>query len=221
MATTVDNSAGAERTGPEPHHHGRHAAIEYTQINNAIASGVAHNVDDFMTLVTEADQANDRERNMKLSTAFKVYPKAIMWSVVLSSALIMEGYDTAITGSYNAFPSWLNKFGVEAPDGSLNIPPSWQNGISAATNVGEIFGLQIAGFMSERFGYRMTIILALFSLIGFIFIPFFAGSLTVFLVGQLFLGVSWGVFQTMTTAYAAEVCPVPLRHYLTAYVSDN
>jgi len=23
----------------------------------------------------------------------------------------------------------------------------------------------------------------------------------------------------MTTAYAAEVCPVPLRHYLTAYVN--
>ena len=143
-----------------------------------------------------------------------------MWSVVLSSSLIMEGYDTAITGSYNAFPSWLNKFGVEAPDGSLNIPPSWQNGISAATNVGEIIGLQIAGFMSERLGYRMTIIFALGTLIGFIFIPFFAGSLTVFLVGQLFLGMSWGVFQTMTTAYAAEVCPVPLRHYLTAYVSS-
>lgn len=31
--------------------------------------------------------------------------------------------------------------------------------------------------------------------------------------------VPWGVFQTMTIAYAAEVCPVPLRHYLTAYVN--
>ena len=28
-----------------------------------------------------------------------------------------------------------------------------------------------------------------------------------------------GTFQTMTTAYAAEVCPVALRHYLTAYVN--
>jgi SP family general alpha glucoside:H+ symporter-like MFS transporter len=25
--------------------------------------------------------------------------------------------------------------------------------------------------------------------------------------------------KTMTTAYAAEVCPLPLRHYLTAYVN--
>lgn len=40
-----------------------------------------------------------------------------------------------------------------------------------------------------------------------------------FLVGELFLDMAWGVFQTMTTAYAAEVCPVPLRHFLTSFVN--
>jgi SP family general alpha glucoside:H+ symporter-like MFS transporter len=104
----------------EPATTGRGAAQEHTQINGAIAAGLARDVDDFMTLVTEADEANSRERGMKLVTAFKTYPKAMAWSVVLSSALIMEGYDTAITGSYNAYPSWLKKFGVKAPDGSLN-----------------------------------------------------------------------------------------------------
>jgi MFS transporter, SP family, general alpha glucoside:H+ symporter len=78
---------------------------------------------------------------------------------------------------------------------------------------------QIAGVVSERYGYRYTILAALFAITGFIFFPFFAESLTVFLVGELFQGMAWGVFQTMTTAYAAEVCPVPLRHYLTAYVN--
>lgn len=43
--------------------------------------------------------ANERERDMKLSTAFKTYPKAIGWSVVLSSCIVMEGYGTAIVGS--------------------------------------------------------------------------------------------------------------------------
>jgi hypothetical protein len=89
----------------------------------------------------------------------------------------------------NAYPSFLNVFGIKAPDGSLNIPPSWQNGIGAATNCGEVIGLQvsssgqreilvtqeiqIAGIMSERVGYRWTLILALTTLIGFIFIPFY------------------------------------------------
>ena len=156
---------------------------------------------------------------MKLSTAFRVYPKAIAWSVILSSALIMEGYDTSVVGSFWAFPAFLKTFGIKAPNGTLTIAPSWQNGISAATNIGEVIGLQVAGFLSERVGYRWTLIVALASVIGFIFIPFFASSLAVLLVGELLCGMSWGVFQTMTVAYAAEVCPVPLRHYLTAYVN--
>jgi SP family general alpha glucoside:H+ symporter-like MFS transporter len=55
--------------------------------------------------------------------------------------------------------------------------------------------------------------------VGFIFIPFFAENLATFLVGQLFNGMAWGVFQTMTTVYASEVCPLPLRHFLTSFVN--
>ena len=156
---------------------------------------------------------------MELTTGFRIYPKAVLWSIVLSSCLIMEGFDTAILGSFYAFPAFLKQFGIRAPNGDLTIPPSWQNGLTGATNCGEIIGLQIAGFLSERVGYRWTIIVALTAIIGFIFMPFFATSLGVLLTGELFCGMSWGVFQTMTTAYAAEVCPVPLRHYLTAYVN--
>lgn len=190
-----------------------------THIDEVVAERIAANVDDFMTLVSEANEANERERGMKLSQAIKVYPKAIGWSMLLSSCLIMEGYQTAVVGSYLAYPAFKNRFGVLAPNGEYVIQASWQNGISGATNVGEIIGLQIAGIVSERWGYRWTILSALIAVTGFIFFPFFAGNLTVFLVGELFQGMAWGVFQTMTTAYAAEVCPVPLRHYLTAYVN--
>lgn len=60
---------------------------------------------------------------------------------------------------------------------------------------------------------------ALFAMIAFIFIPFFAKSLTVLLVGEILQGVSWGVFQTMTISYAAEVCPLAIRHWLTSFVN--
>ncbi|KAI1656618.1 sugar transporter [Daldinia decipiens] len=192
---------------------------QYAQIDPAVASRIAENVDDFMTLVNEADDANERERDMKLSHAFKVYPKAIGWSMLLSSCIIMEGFGTSIVGSYISFPPFRDKFGTQAPNGDYQIPASWQNGIAGATNVGEIIGLQIAGVLSERWGYRWTIISALVAVTGFIFFPFFANSLTIFLVGELFQGMAWGIFQTMTVAYAAEVCPVPLRHYLTSYVN--
>ncbi|KAI0137149.1 hypothetical protein BJ170DRAFT_699302 [Xylariales sp. AK1849] len=128
--------------------------------------------------------------------------------MILSSCLIMEGYDTSIVGSYIGYPAFRDKFGTKGSTGEITIPSNWQNGISGATNVGEIIGLQIAGWTAERFGYRYTILGALIGITGFILFPFFAESLTVFLIGEFFQGLSWGVFQTMTTAYAAEVCTV-------------
>ncbi|KAK8094699.1 MFS transporter- SP family- general alpha glucoside:H+ symporter [Apiospora hydei] len=179
------------RTGPQ----------QSVQIDPAVARKIAANVDDFMTLVHEADAANERERDMKLSTAFKIYPKAIGWSAVLSSCLVMEGYDTSIVGSSDAaeypkdfaYPVFKNKFGEPAPNGDMVISAAWQNGIQGATNVGEIIGLQIAGWVSERYGYRWTIISALIAITGFIFFPFFAESLVVFLVGEFFQGLSYKI----------------------------
>ncbi|KAI1471309.1 sugar transporter [Daldinia caldariorum] len=225
---------GGEKIQPELQHIGRAGGHDsekglgpghglgngqYAQIDPVIASRIAENVDDFMTLVNEANEANERERDMKLTHAFKVYPKAVGWSMLLSSCIIMEGFGTSIVGSYISYPPFRDKFGTLAPNGDYQIPASWQNGISGATNVGEIIGLQIAGVLSERWGYRWTLISALVAVTAFIFFPFFANSLTVFLVGELFQGMAWGVFQTITVAYAAEVCPVPLRHYLTSYVN--
>jgi MFS transporter, SP family, general alpha glucoside:H+ symporter len=60
---------------------------------------------------------------------------------------------------------------------------------------------------------------SLIALTGFIFIMVFANSLTMLVIGEVFCGIPWGVFQTLTTAYASEVCPIQLRGYLTAYVN--
>jgi MFS transporter, SP family, general alpha glucoside:H+ symporter len=60
---------------------------------------------------------------------------------------------------------------------------------------------------------------SLLMMIGTIFILFFAPNVQVLLVGQILCGIPWGVFQTLTTAYASEVSPVVLRPYLTTYVN--
>ncbi|KAK7751951.1 hypothetical protein SLS62_006094 [Diatrype stigma] len=158
-----------------------------TQIDPEVAKRIAANVEDFMRLVREANEANDRERDMKLSTAVKIYPKAIGWSMVLSSCLIMEGYQTSVIGSYTAYPAFLKKFGTPAPNGMLQIPANWQNGITGAKNVGEI----IAGWLSEIYGYRWTILPGLIAITAFVFFPFFAPTLAIFLVGEFFQGMAW------------------------------
>ena len=52
-----------------------------------------------------------------------------------------------------------------------------------------------------------------------IFILFFSVSVQMLLAGNILCGVPWGIFQTLTTAYAAEICPAAMRGYLTAWVS--
>jgi len=48
---------------------------------------------------------------------------------------------------------------------------------------------------------------------------FFAVNIKMLLIGNILCGISWGIFQTLSTAYAAEICPAAMRGYLTAWVS--
>lgn len=75
------------------------------------------------------------------------------------------------------------------------------------------------GQLITRFGYRMIMCVSLVFMAAFIFITFFANTLTVLLVGQILCGFSWGVFATVGPSYASEVCPTNLRAYLTTYVN--
>lgn len=132
----------------------------------------------------------------------------------------MEGYDTLLLGQFYANPSFAQRFGIyDATAAKWEIPARWQTGLSVSVQVGQILGLQITGWASERFGYRLTMMIAIVSLTGMLFIQFFAKSLPMLLVGYLLLGFPWGTFQTMTVSYAAEVMPVQIRPFLTTYVN--
>lgn len=58
---------------------------------------------EFANQTAEARSATDREHRMTVSQAFKLYPKAIAFSLIFSTAIIMEGYDTALLGSFYGF----------------------------------------------------------------------------------------------------------------------
>jgi MFS transporter, SP family, general alpha glucoside:H+ symporter len=78
------------------------------------------------------------------------------------------------------------------PDGTKEIPAPWKSGLSDGQQVGEIIGLAICGLISERLGYRRTMLFALSALVGLIFILFFAPNVQVLLVGEILCGIPWG-----------------------------
>lgn len=168
----------------------------------------------------DAQRAADKERADGFWHALKQHPKAVFWSAAISAALIMEGYDKALIGAFYAQPAFKQRYGVYLPDkGDFEIPAAWQAGLTNGARAGEIIGLFINGYISEAIGYRYTFMASLAAMTMLIFIPFFAPSLAVLQLGQVLIGIPWGVFQTLTTTYASDVCPVALRAYLTTYVN--
>lgn len=170
-------------------------------------------------LIHDAKDATDKEHKLSLLKAVRLYPKAIGWSILLSTTLIMEGYDLVLMGSFYALPAFSSKYGVLLPNGTYQLTAAWQSGLSNGASVGSIIGLFINGIISERYGYKKTMIGSLILICALIFIPFFAQNVETLLVGQILMGIPWGIFQTLPTVYASEVCPVHLRAQLTTYVN--
>lgn len=190
-----------------------------TKDDNAVehVAAIQPNVD--KSTVLEAAAATDAEHNMGLLKSLKLYRKACLWSIFLSTCIVMEGFDNAFLASLFAYPPFQRNFGVALPDGTYQLTAAWQTGLTNGVLAGQVLGLFANGIIADRFGYRKTLIGALVGCIGFIFIIFFAETLVQLLIGEILIGIPWGVFQTLTTTYAAEVCPTHLRAYLTTYVN--
>ncbi|KAK4915858.1 hypothetical protein LTR66_017060, partial [Elasticomyces elasticus] len=174
-------------------------------------------------LSSDAKAGAELEHRMTFREGLRLYPKAIFFSFGISLAVIMEGYDTYLLGNFFGLQTFNQKYGrpVGIVDGveSYQIPAQWQTALGASTAAAQIIGLFINGIVSERIGYRWTMIVSLILIACFIFITFFAINIEMLLAGYILSGLPWGVFQTLTTTYAAEVCPVTLRPYLTTYVN--
>ena len=140
--------------------------------------------------------------------------------MIFSMSIIMEAYDTSLVPSFFALPAFQKRYGHYYPNiDQYQVSAPWQAGINNAATVGVVFGGFINGWASNRWGYKNVMLVSLFFINAFIFMPFFAPSLPILIVGEFLCGLPWGVFATTGPAYASEVCPLALRGYLTVYVN--
>jgi hypothetical protein len=158
------------------------------------------------------------EKDLDLLQGIRLYPKAVTWSVLISLTLVMEGYSTILVPNLFALGPFRKQFGDLQPNEQWEIGAAWQSALVNGGLVGQILGLFAAGVLAEKIGYRQTLMVGLWAMTAFIFVAFFATTKITLLVGQCLMGAPWGLFQCISTVYAADVCPVGLRAYLTTYV---
>lgn len=171
-------------------------------------------------LKEEALLGQQNEHNLGLWQALKTYKRAALWSVLISTTVVMEGYDVTLLGSFIGYPAFRNKYGVYLNEESgYQISAKWQTGLNDIAAVGNIIGALLNGYLTAKYGHRRVMMGTLVALSAMIFIVFFAPTIEVLLVGTFFCNIPWGFFATTGPAYAAEVAPLALRGYLTAYVN--
>lgn len=169
----------------------------------------------------QARQADTAEHQESIQDAIRGHKKAIFWAFIFSLCVIMEGYDTALLGSFYAYPSFAKKFGKYDPSTkNYQIAARWQTGLNNGSGVGAFLGAILNGFLVDRFGQKKVVLGALFSLSGFIFIVFFSHNVETLLVGEILCGLPWGIFATSSPAYASEVLPLRLRVYMTSWTNS-
>lgn len=94
--------------------------------------------EDVLSSERKVQNASAREHDMTIMQAVRLYPKAVMFSLAFSTAVIMEGYDLSLVGSFFGFPQFRNRYGT-TPDpnnpGQLLIGAEWQSGITNGVQV--------------------------------------------------------------------------------------
>lgn len=65
----------------------------------------------FLDISNNAKENDKKEKSMSLKEGIKTFPKAALWSVVLSSSIIMEGYDNNLLNSFYSFQTLSEHLG--------------------------------------------------------------------------------------------------------------
>lgn len=159
------------------------------------------------------------DQGLTIREAIRGYPKALFWSLMVSTCVIMEGYDTILIPNFFAYPEFQKKFGYPTGNGDYQLSPAWQAAVGNAAGIGAFFGALANGLLVEKFGQKRVVLAALCTLTALIFIPFFATNIKVLFIGEVLLGLPWGIFATTAPAYASEILPLPLRVYMTSYTN--
>ncbi|KAF5582648.1 alpha-glucoside transport [Fusarium pseudocircinatum] len=191
-------------------------AVEHCDKSPDIHHQNGHAPDADLDLVMEG---NLHEHSITVLQALREYPWAVMWSLIISMAIVMEGYATALIGNLYAYPTYAEQFGVKKSSDSYQIPANWQSAMGSGPQGGAFVGAFLNGWIIHRFGYKPAFCIALILMASFICISFFGFTVELQAVGQIMCGVPWGMIATIGPAYASEVCPLKLRPFLTAYVN--
>ncbi|KAH8696586.1 hypothetical protein BGW36DRAFT_428588 [Talaromyces proteolyticus] len=110
---TISQSSGQSSAAHVP----QSSSLEASRNDDAdVSHPLSTIIPGLCNLTTSARAATCAEQKMTFIQAFCLYPKAILWSILLSSTIIMDGYDMSLLTSFFTFPVFQRSYGDLVPD---------------------------------------------------------------------------------------------------------
>lgn len=138
--------------------------------------------------IEDARLANEKEHEMTVRQALRSYPWAIMWSLIISMSIIMEGYDTILIGNFYGYPAFRKQFGEYRPGTGWQVRGKWQSALGGGGNAGAIIGSFLNGYLVKYFGFKKVFSGALVLMAACVFVSFFGTTIQLQVVGQVLCG---------------------------------
>jgi SHS family lactate transporter-like MFS transporter len=135
------------------------------------------------------------------------------WKLLVYLTALMAMMNMAAHGTQDLYPTFLQR--------SFGFSPEARSGLTAFSMVGAIFGGVFFGFFSDRWGRRLSIVIAL--LLGMAVIPAwaFAPSLGILVAGAFFMQFmvqgAWGVIP----AHIMELSPERVRGFIPGFAYQS
>lgn len=191
------------------------------------AGQIAEDADIDVALLKLGQQVVSKQKEETFTQAWRNHWRAAVWSMVLGTALIMEGLDTGMVrpiallqlgqweeltkpqlNSFFGVTVFKERFGV-LTKGKWAVPAKDQTGLGDTATCGQLVGLVVTGLCQERFGSKRTFIGGMILMTATIFVAVFAQNISMLYAAEFLMGIPWGMFQTLTTAYATGECYRP------------
>jgi SHS family lactate transporter-like MFS transporter len=131
------------------------------------------------------------------------------WKLFLYLCVLMAGMNLASHGTQDMYPTFLQR--------QWHFGPGQKAGVTAISAVGAIFGGTLCGMLSDRFGRRRSMIVALVGALLVVPLWAYAPSLSLLVAGaflmQFMVQGAWGVIP----AHLSELSPDSVRGFLPGF----
>ncbi|RMJ10737.1 hypothetical protein CDV36_009624 [Fusarium kuroshium] len=144
-----------------------------------------------------------------------------LWALLISSGVVMQGFDIVAGGQLAALPAFREKFGNLQPDGSYLIPAHYLSAWNSIAPATEIVSTFIFAPLLDKFGRKWGILAASLISVAGVLLQQLAPDWRMHLAGRGVNGIAIGMMFTISPLWIGETCRPELRGFFLCFFNTS